>query len=89
MYDYEHLIEAAEYNASQGYGQSEFLYESRVQTAYASILSNAPEEDRGATEAALRGRGFDPDHIAEYDGADDECGLTGIRFNHCPCGRHP
>jgi hypothetical protein len=80
-------IEKAECEAENGCGQSDVLYESRVQGAYASILAAAPEAHRIETEAALRARGFDPNFEPYVPGA-GECGLTGIEIDHCPCGRH-
>ena len=82
------LIEDAEREAARGCGQSDVLYETRVQAAYAAILAKATEADRGETEAALRKRGFDPDFVP-YEAGPGECSLTGIDVNCCPCGRHP
>jgi hypothetical protein len=82
------LIEDAETEAARGCGQSDVLYEARVQAAFASILDRAPEAERVETEAALRKRGFDPD-FAPYQAGEGECSLTGIDVDCCPCGRHP
>lgn len=82
------LIEAAEREANNGCGQSYELYEARVQGAYADILARAPEAERAETEAALRKRGFDPNFIP-YQTGPDECSVTGIDVNWCPCNRHP
>jgi hypothetical protein len=81
-------IQEAEQQAARGCGQSDVLYESRVQAAYSSILAQTPEADRPAAEAALRARGFDPE-FTPYEAGPDECSLTGIDVNCCPCGRHP
>jgi len=88
MYDYQTLIETAEREASNGCGQSDVLYESRVQAVYSSILAGAPAEHRIETEAALRSRGFDPE-CAPYEAGEGCCSLTGIEFDYCPCGQHP
>lgn len=82
------LIEDAETEAARGCGQSDVLYEARVQAAYASILDGAPEAERAETEAALKSRGFDPDFVP-YQAGEGECGLTGIDVDCCPCGQHP
>jgi len=81
-------IKDAEKEALSGCGQSDVLYESRVQAAYASILDQAPEAERAETEVALRKRGFDPDFVP-YQAGQGECGLTGIDVDCCPCGQHP
>ncbi len=86
-YDYVNLIELAEAEASRGCGQSDVLYESRVQGAFARILTHAPSDERIATELALKARGFDPD-FAPYQARVGECDLTGIHEDCCPCGRH-
>lgn len=88
MYDIQLRIEAAERNAADGCGLSDVLYEARVQSAYAAILAGAPQEDRAATESALKARGFEPD-FAPFEAGEGECSLTGISVDHCPCGRHP
>lgn len=82
------LIEAAEEEAARGCGQSDVLYEKRVQDSYASILESAPETERAETEARLRQRGFDPE-FTPYQAGEGECDLTGIDVDCCPCGRHP
>lgn len=87
MFDYPTLIKAAELQAAGGCGQSDVLYETRVQALYRSILSKAPDEDRIETEAALRARGFNPDFIP-YEPSENDCSLTGITIKWCPCGRH-
>lgn len=84
----ETLIKSAETEAARGCGQSDVLYESRVQDAYAEILERSSEEDRAETEAALKKRGFDPNFIP-YQAREGECDLTGIETDCCPCGRHP
>lgn len=81
------LIEKAESEAARGCGQSDVLYESRVQDAYQTILENSPEADYEATEKALKARGFEPEFVA-YKSQDGECSLTGIDEDCCPCGRH-
>jgi hypothetical protein len=80
-------IEDAESNAANGCGQSDVLYEMRVQSAYAAILAGAPEQHRNETEAALRLRGYDPD-FEPFEAGPGECSLTGIDYDHCPCGQH-
>lgn len=82
------LIEQAETDAARGCGQSDVLYEARVQAAYASILSRASEAERAETEVALRKRGFDPNFVP-YEAGEGQCGLTGIDEGCCPCGQHP
>ncbi len=82
------LINDAETEAARGCGQSDVLYEARVQAAYAFILEQAPESERAEAEAALRKRGFDPNFVP-YQAGEGECSLTGIDENCCPCGRHP
>ncbi len=82
------LIEDAEAEAARGCGQSDVLYEARVQAAYQGILARAPESERADIEATLRERGFDPD-FEPYQAGEGECSLTGIDENCCPCGRHP
>ena len=72
------LIEDAEKEAARGCGQSDVLYEARVQAAYASILDRAPEAERPETEAALRKRGVDPDFVP-YEAGEGECSLTQYR----------
>lgn len=81
------LIEAAEKEASQGCGQSDALYEERVQAAYAHILERAPEAERPAVGEILKARGFNPD-FESYQ-IEDGCAVTGIDENCCPCGQHP
>ena len=81
------LIRDAEANAACGCGQSDVLYEQRVQAAYASILDRAPETERAETEVALRKRRFDPD-FDPYEAGEGECSLTGIEVDCCPCGLH-
>lgn len=49
-------INDAETQAAQGCGQSDVLYEKRVQKAYRDILDGAPEGDRAAVEIALKER---------------------------------
>lgn len=80
-------IEDAERKAANGCGLSDVLYDKRVQDEYAVILAAAPEQHRTETEAALRFRGFDPD-FEPYISGPGECSLTGIDFDHCPCGQH-
>jgi len=82
------LIVNAEDAAAHGCGQSDVLYENRVQGYYAGILHCAAEAERAKTEAVLRKHGFDPD-FAPYEAGPGECSLTGIDFDHCPCGQHP
>jgi hypothetical protein len=83
-------IYQAETQAAQGCGQSDVLYEKRVQKAYRDILDGAPEGDRAAVEIALKERGFDPEfETNQYQAAEGECSLTGIDEDCCPCGRHP
>ena len=80
-------IEQAARKAASGCGQSDVLYEKRVQESYRGILEAAAPEARESTEAALRKRGFDPDFVP-YQAGENECGLTGIDVWCCPCGRH-
>ncbi len=81
-------IQQADQEAARGCGQSDALFEARVQAAYSSILAQASDADRPATEEVLRARGFDP-AITPDEAGPDECSLTGIDVNCCPCGRHP
>lgn len=81
------LIHDAESEAARGCGQSDVLYDSRVQAAYASILDQAPIAERAQTEATLRARGFDP-QFEPYQARQGKCDLTGIDEDCCPCGRH-
>lgn len=81
-------IKAAEAEALRGCGQSDVLYEARVQAAYGSILQEAPESEKRRVEAILRRRGYDPD-FEPYKAGEGECDLTGIDIDCCPCGRHP
>lgn len=87
-YDYTTRINAAEDQAMRGCGQSDVLYEKRVQASYASILAQAPDHERDAVEAALKERGYDPD-FEPYRAGPGECSETGIDTVCCPCGRHP
>jgi hypothetical protein len=87
-FDLANLIENAEQEAARGCGQSDVLYEARVQGAYQSILDRTPHEMREEVETTLRARGFDPD-FEPYEADEGECPLTGIDENCCPCGRHP
>lgn len=82
------MLEKAETSAASGCGQSDVLYEMRVQEAYQSILDQAPEADYGEAQKVLKSRGFDPD-FTPYQAQEGECSLTGIEENCCPCGRHP
>lgn len=81
-------IEHAEAEAARGCGQSDVLYETRIQAAYQEILDRAPKSERAETEAVLRERGFNPD-LEPYQAGEGECSFTGIDENCCPCGRHP
>lgn len=81
-------IEAIETEAARGCGQSDVLFERRVQAAYAGLLKQASDEARPTVEAELLKRGFDPDW-APYVAGPGECALTGIDVNCCPCGYHP
>lgn len=87
-FDFAALIAEAENQAAQGCGQSDVLYEARVQDAYQSILDRAPEVMREEVEAELKRRGYDPDYVP-FEAREGECSLTGIDENCCPCGRHP
>ena len=80
-------IKSAQDAAAHGSGQSDVLYESRLQDAYCQILGDASAENRAATEATLRENGFDPD-CAPFEAQEGECDLTGIDAHCCPCGRH-
>lgn len=86
-YDYVNLIKAAEVDAAHGCGQSDVLYEARVQPAYAHILKNAPVDMRAEVESALKARGYDPQYTP-YEAGPGECAMTGIDTECCPCGRH-
>jgi len=81
------LAEKAEANALIGCGQSDYLFTSRVQAAYANILSQVPEANRSEAVEILKARGFDPD-FEEPELHEDDCSLTGIEAHHCPCGHH-
>lgn len=81
-------IEAAEKEALRSCGLSDVLYVSKTQSAYESLLGAAPETVRSAVEDILIERGYDPE-FAPYQAAKDECQLTGIDIDCCPCGRHP
>lgn len=81
-------IEAVQVEAARGCGLSDVLYETRVQEGYAQLLAQAPEAHRAETDAVLRARGFDPD-VKPYEPREDECSLTGIHVDCCPCGYHP
>lgn len=81
-------IEDVERDALIGCGLSDVLYERRVQDAYALILAQSSEDDHAETELVLRQRGFDPEFTPRIAGT-DECCLTGIDVNCCPCGQHP
>ena len=80
-------IEFAERNAARGCGQSDVLYEQRVQAAYADLLSQAPSAVREVWRQRLEARGYASDFEA-YEAAPGECPLTGIETDCCPCGRH-
>ena len=80
-------IELAEREAARGCGQSDILYEKRVQESYRAILERSAPEVREYTEAELRKRGFDPNFVP-YEAGHGKCGLTGIEIWCCPCGRH-
>jgi hypothetical protein len=80
-------IRAAAAEAARGCGQSDVLFEARLQAAYAAILEQAPDEDRPVVEAALLESGFDPG-FEPYVAGPGECGLTGIEVDCCPCGQH-
>jgi hypothetical protein len=81
-------IKAAAAEAARGCGQSDVLFESRLQSALAAILEQSSDEDRPAIEAELYEAGFDPD-FEPYVAGPGECSLTGIDVNCCPCGSHP
>ena len=81
------LIDKAENEAAHGCGQSDVLYEARVQDSYQSILNQAPQEDCEETKKALVSRGFDTE-FTPYEAGSGECSLTGIEEDCCPCGRH-
>jgi hypothetical protein len=81
-------IEAAEAEAISGSGQSDTLYEERAQVSYASILEDAPISAKARVEEILRERGFYPG-FTPYEADDNECDLTGVDIDSCPCGRHP
>lgn len=80
-------VKEAEIEAARGCGLSDVLYEARVQAAYAGILAQAPDAERATTEEVLKARGFDP-KFAPYQPGENECRLTGIDVDCCPCGAH-
>lgn len=80
-------IQAAESEAARGAGQSDIVYEARVQYAYEALLDEAPEADKPEVEAMLRERGYDPDE-EPYTPGEGECRMTGIDAHCCPCGNH-
>ena len=84
----ESMMTDAEAEAGRGCGLSDVLYERICQDLYADILSRAPQEERAEVEKILRQRGYDPDFVP-FQAGPDECSLTGIDTNCCPCGRHP
>lgn len=73
--------------ASFGCGQSDILYQSRLQDGMQLILDRTPIEQREKVLAALTWHGYDPDY-SPYEPEEGECGLTGIDIDCCPCGRH-
>lgn len=81
------LIHAAESDAGQGCGQSDVLFEARVQQAYRRILSQVSDAHHTAAEALLVQRGYKPNFEA-FQAKENECSLTGIDEYCCPCGRH-
>lgn len=84
----EEKIELATKQAYDGCGQSDVLFESRLQAAYRAILASAPTEQHAEVEAALVKAGFNP-HFQECAAAPGACSETGIDVDWCPCGRHP
>jgi len=88
MTDLNARIESAEKEALRGSGQSDVLYEARIDSAYEAILDSAPAADREKVEEILRERGYDPEREVYVPG-EGECSLTGIDEDCCPCGRHP
>lgn len=80
-------IQAAESEAARGSGQSDVLYHARVNEAYEALIDEAPEEDKAEVEAMLRERGYDPDE-EPFTPGENECSMTGINVDCCPCGNH-
>ncbi|MBG6083178.1 hypothetical protein [Rubrivivax gelatinosus] len=87
MHTYIERMEAALAAAASCCGQSDVLFESRLQSAFEYILADAPDELKPQVEAELRARGYDPD-FEDFEPGEGECGLTGIAIDCCPCGRH-
>jgi hypothetical protein len=81
-------IKAAEAEAIIGSGQSDTLYEERVQASFASIFEDSPISMKDRVEEILREHGFYPG-FTPYEADDNECDLTGVDIDSCPCGRHP
>lgn len=77
----------AQESAILGAGQSDVLYESRLQSAFLEILAGTNESERQETGSILVQFGYDPNY-APYEPGGNECSLTGIEINSCPCGRH-
>jgi len=88
MYDYNTLIANAIKSSNQSCGQSDVLFLDRLQASFENILNNAPEQYRNETEAALIKHGYERDYNP-YEPSDNECSITGIEEDSCPCGRHP
>jgi hypothetical protein len=80
-------MDAAVKTAAAGAGQSDVLFESRLQAVYAGILAAAPAELKPQVEAELLERGYEPD-FTPYQAGPGECSLTGIATDCCPCGQH-
>ncbi len=81
-------MKAAETEAAKGSGQSDVLYESRVQAAYEALLNESPDSEKDKVFEILSERGYEPD-FEPYQAEEDECSLTGINTDCCPCGQHP
>lgn len=80
-------IDRAEADAARSCGLSDVLYEKHAQAAYANILEQSPESEKGEVMRALKERGFDPD-FSPFEPEEGQCRLTGINEDCCPCGRH-
>jgi len=70
-----------------GCGLSDILFESRMQSSFEAILSEAPQCDYEQTKEILKEYGYNP-HWEPYEASEGECSLTGIDEYCCPCGRH-
>jgi hypothetical protein len=81
-------MEAAEAEAARSSGLSCVLFESRVQADYESLLDEAPDSVKSQVKEILIERGYEPD-FEPYQAGENECQMTGIDIDCCPCGQHP